>query len=89
MASRFPSASVNLSTIFAVESFFIKIATPRACDENELKMHFPPHSSRTAFSTDLQIRVSQTITKSGFFFLILWKTFLLFGLRPMEFALRH
>ena len=72
-----------------MESFLTKIATPRAWEENELKMHLPPHSSRTVFSTDLQIRVSQTMTKSGFFFFKLWKTFLLFGLRPMEFAFRH
>ena len=89
IASKFPSLSVNLSIISAVESFFKNIATPLAWEENELKTHLPPHSSRTTFSIVLHIRVSQTITKSGFFFLKLWKTFLLFGLRPIEFALKH
>ena len=64
-----PSASQNLSRIFAVQSFFRKIATPLAWDEKELKMHVPPHSSLTMFSIDLHILVSQAKMKSGFFFL--------------------
>ena len=84
-----PSESQNLSIIFAVHSFFMKIATPLAWDEKELKIQVPPHSSLTVFSMDLQILVSQTIMKSGFFFLIWNKTFCLLGLRPIELALKQ
>ena len=54
----------------------------------ELKMHFPSHSSLTIFSIVLQILVSQDKIKSGSFFFKKWKTFLLFGFLPMEFALK-
>ena len=72
-----------------MESFFRNMATSLAWDEKELKMHLPPHSSRTTFSIDLQILVSQIMTNSGLFFFKLWRTFLLLGFRPIEFALKH
>ena len=69
-ASILPLASQNLSTILAGLSFFRKIATPLACDENELNIQEPPHSSFIVCSIDLQILVSQMKIKSGFFFFI-------------------
>ena len=83
-----PSSSQNLSTIFAVLPLLINIATPFACDEKELKIQWPPHYSLTTFSTDLQILVSHTKTKSGFLFFRWWKTFCLFGFLPIELALK-
>ena len=68
IANKFPSESANVSRTFIVESFLMNIATPLALEEKELNVQVPPHSSRTTFSMDLQILVSQAITTSGFFF---------------------
>ena len=57
---------INLSTILAVLPRFRKMATPRAWDEKELKMHCPSHSFLIVLSIDLQILVSQVRIKSGF-----------------------
>ena len=67
--------------------FFVRIATPLACDVYKLKMQPPPHSSRITFSIDLQNLVSLIRIKSGSFFLICSRTFLRLGSFPIEFAL--
>ena len=67
----------------------MKIATPLACEVNELNIHLPSHSSLTIVSVVLLSRVSFIKIKSGFLSIRKRRIFCLFGFLPMELALKE